>query len=200
MKKGRCVSMREIFIWGLAGVLTLVVACGAAEAKLPRDFQEFKARYETEGRTIDGAAKLYFEAVFCYFDVNTRDEASKMLRYAMYLSMPLERSNSYATFVDRLKDRNYHHIFRSYAVGTSPENSYAMSPDDFELNIVSRERRQDYTVLNIRSSGADHPRGVWMQEHDGLWYMTNNANTYMGIRDPRAAVDARRNAHDADFD
>ena len=192
--------MEKISVLVLLALLVIAAACGVAEAKLPRDFQEFKERYQTEGRTIVGAAHLYFEAVFRYFDAGARDEASKMLRYAMYLSMPLEQSNSYATFVDRLKNQEHHHIFRSFAAGTSPENSYAMSPYDFKLSIVSKEKRQDYTVLTLRSSGADHPRGVWMQENDGLWYMTNNANTYMGVRDPKSAVDARRNAHDADYD
>ena len=192
--------MGKTYVLVVMTVLVIAAACGAAEARLPGDFQEFKERYQTEGRTMEGAAHLYFEAIFCYLNAGTRDEASKMLRYAMYLSMPLERSNSYATFVDRLKNEEYHHIFRSFAVGTSPENSYAMSPDDFKLSIVSRTKQQDYTVLNLRSSGADHPRGVWMQENDGLWYMINNANTYMGVRDPKSAVDARRNAHDADYD
>jgi hypothetical protein len=123
-----------------------------------------------------------------------------MIRYAMYLSMPLERSNNNRTFMERLRGREHHHIFRSFAVGTTPENNYNMSPDDFKLDVVSRRKETDFTYLFLRSTGADSPRGVWMQEHDGLWYMINNAATYAGVREPKSAADGRRNAHDADYD
>jgi len=193
-------KLNKYLLGGLLALAALFGAYGEASAGLPRDFQEFRARYQQEGRTMEGAAKLYFEAVFSYMNEATRDEASKMLRYAMYMPMPIERSSNARTFVNRLRDESYHHIFRSFAVGTSPENSYAMSPDNFELDFVSRRRESDYTILSLRSSGADSPRGVWMKEYDGLWYMINNASTYVGVRPPQSAAAARRNAHDADFD
>lgn len=191
--------MRKFLLLALI-LAALLAVQNEALARLPRDYQEFKARYQQEGRTMEGAALLYFEAVFCYLDEGKREEASKMLRYAMYLPMPLERSNNYRTFVSRLKDESYHYIFRSFAVGATPENSYRMSPDDFKLDIVSRRKETDYTQLYIRSSGADSPRSIWMQEHDGLWYTINNASTYAQVREPKSAGDARRNAHDADYD
>ena len=186
----------------LAAVLSTVLFLGvtAASARLPVDYQEFKARYQDEGRTMEGAAHLYFEAIFSYFNENTRGEASKMLRYSMYLPMSIEKSNSHRTFVDRLKDESFHYIFRSFASGTSPENSYSMSPDDFTLDIVSKRKETDYTQLFLRSSGADSPRSVWMQERDGLWYVINNSGTYSEVRPPKSALDARKNAHDADYD
>lgn len=186
----------------LAAVLITALFLGvtAASARLPVDYQEFKARYQDEGRTMEGAAHLYFEAIFSYMNENMRGEASKMLRYSMYLPMPIEKSNSHRTFVDRLKDESFHYIFRSFASGTSPENSYSMSPDDFTLNIVSKRKETDYTQLFLRSSGADSPRSVWMQERDGLWYVINNSGTYSEVRPPKSALDARKNAHDADYD
>lgn len=186
----------------LAAVLITALFLGvtAASARLPVDYQEFKARYQEEGRTMEGAAHLYFEAIFSYMNENMRGEASKMLRYSMYLPMPIEKSNSHRTFVDRLKDESFHYIFRSFASGTSPENSYSMSPDDFTLNIVSKRKETDYTQLFLRSSGADSPRSVWMQERDGLWYVINNSGTYSEVRPPKSALDARKNAHDADYD
>ena len=39
-----------------------------------------------------------------------------------------------------------------------------------------------------------------MQEFDGLWYMINNAGTYVGVRPPKAFSDRTKNAHDADYD
>lgn len=186
----------------LAAILSTVLFLGvtAASARLPVDYQEFKARYQEEGRTMEGAAHLYFEAIFSYMNENMRGEASKMLRYSMYLPMPIEKSNSHRTFVDRLKDESFHYIFRSFASGTSPENSYSMSPDDFTLDIVSKRKETDYTQLFLRSSGADSPRSVWMQERDGLWYVINNSGTYSEVRPPKSALDARKNAHDADYD
>jgi len=47
---------------------------------------------------------------------------------------------------------------------------------------------------------ADSPRPVWVKEYDGLWYTINNANTYLRVRPPRAAIEKRKNAHDADYD
>ncbi len=186
----------------LAAILSTVLFLGvtAASARLPVDYQEFKARYQEEGRTMEGAAHLYFEAIFSYMNENMRGEASKMLRYSMYLPMPIEKSNSHRTFVYRLKDESFHYIFRSFASGTSPENSYSMSPDDFTLDIVSKRKETDYTQLFLRSSGADSPRSVWMQERDGLWYVINNSGTYSEVRPPKSALDARKNAHDADYD
>ena len=171
-----------------------------AQAELPRDFQEFKARYQQESRVPEGALKLYFEAVFFYIDEATRSEGAKMLRYAMHLDRPLEQVGSYATFVSRMQDPDENHVFRSFAVGTSPQNSYQMSPDNFELMITRSTPEPDYLKLYLQSSGADSPRGIWMKEYDGLWYTINNAGTYSQVREPQSRTKRRKTAHDADFD
>ena len=192
--------MRKFLLCTLLIAAALFLSFGEARAALPKDYREFKARYQTEGKTMEGAAHLYFEAVFGYLNEKTRPEASKLLRYAMYLSMPLEQSSNYRTFVNRMKDPGFHYIFRSFAAGTSPENSYAMSPDKFKLNFVSKRQESDFYHLFLRSTGADSPRSMWMQKKDGLWYVINNASTYAEVRAPKSALDARKNAHDADFD
>jgi hypothetical protein len=171
-----------------------------AQAELPRDFQEFKARYQQEDRVPEGALKLYFEAVFCYIDEATRSEGAKMLRYAMHLDRPLEQVGSYATFVSRMQDPDENYVFRSFAAGTSPQNGYHMSPDNFELMIVRRASETDYLALYLHSSGADSQRGVWMKEYGGLWYTINNASTYSQVRAPQSQIERHKNAHDADFD
>ena len=170
-----------------------------AQAELPRDFQEFKVRYQQEGRVPEGAPKLYFEAVFCYIDEATRSEGAKMLRYAMHLDRPLEQAGSYATFVSRMQDPDENYVFRSFAAGTSPQNGYHMSPDNFELMIVRRASEADYLALYLHSSGADSQRGVWMKEYGGLWYTINNAGTSQ-VRAPQSQIERHKNAHDADFD
>lgn len=190
----------RLFALALPVLFLLFAAERETWAALPKTYQEFKARYQKEGRTPEGAAKLYFEAVFCYLDPATRDEASKMVRYALHSSQPIEQSYNLATFVERLKYPEYHHIFRGFAEGTSPENDYRMSPDNFNLVVVKKTQEQGYLRLFLRNSGADSPAPVWMQEFDGLWYMINNASTYVQVRPPRSELDRTKNAHDADYD
>ena len=173
---------------------------GEAWAALPRDYQEFKARYQKEGRTPEGAVKLYFEAVFCYINEATRAEGSKMVRYALHYDRPIEQSRNLATFAERLRDPERQHIFRSFAEGTSPENDYRMSPDNFNLVVTRKTQEQGYLRLFLRSSGADSPRPVWVKEFDGLWYTINNSSTYLEVRPPKAFIDRTKNAHDADYD
>ncbi len=187
---------------GLATVAWAVFGAAApAVAELPRDYQAFKARYQREATTPEGALKLYFEAVFSYMDESRRDEAGKMLRYAMHWERPIERSPVLATFVSRLKDPRQHYIFRSFARGSSPENDYQMSPDDFELMVAGQRQEADRLNVLLRSSGADSPRIVWVKQfEDGLWYTINNAGTYAQVRQPLGQSASRRNAHDADYD
>jgi len=158
----------------------LVVVGREARAALPRNYQEFKARYQQEGRTPEGALKLYFEAVFCYIDEATRAEGSKMVRYALHYDRPIEQSRNLATFAERLRDPERHHIFRSFAAGTSPENDYRMSPDNFNLVVTKKTQEQGYLRVFLQSSGADSPRPVWVKD--------------------KAFLDRTKNAHDADYD
>ena len=110
----------RLFALALPVLFLLFAAERETWAALPKTYQEFKARYQKEGRTPEGAAKLYFEAVFWYLDPATRDEASKMVRYALHSSQPIEQSYNLATFVERLKYPEYHHIFRGFAKGPRP--------------------------------------------------------------------------------
>ncbi len=167
---------------------------------LPVDYQDFKARYAREAVRPEGAVKLYFDAVFCYINPATRDEASKMLRYSMRLRQGWERSALYQTFVDRMRDARYNHIFRSFAAGTSVHNGYAMSPDNYRLDIMQiwDGHSSGDLQVRLRSSGADNPRSVYVRQYEGLWFVTNNAATYTEVRRPQTELD--RTGHDADYD
>ena len=187
----------------LTAVLLALLICTSADAKLPKTYKEFKARYQTEGKTIEGAVKLYFEGVFAFMDEETRKEGGKMLRYAMYSDRPIERSTYYATFVERMKDPDYNYAFRSYAEGSSPENNYEMSPDDFEIMYAGKPVKDPggYMRVPLESSGADSPRIIWVKQYeDGLWYVINNAATYVQVKEPKSVQIKRSRAHDADFD
>ena len=193
--------MKKLLLLGLLVLIVVFTVYGEASAGLPRDYQEFRERYQREARTEQGALRLLFEGIYCYMNEATRDEASKMLRYALYNPQPIEMTRTLATFVERLKDESYHHIFRSYAVGATPENNYSMSPDNFRIEVTRTQRVPgDDVNLYIRSGGADSPRPVRMRQHDGLWYTAGVGSIITGVRDPRSVTGARSTAHDADFD
>ena len=180
-------------------VLSAAPGNAAPSQGLPSTYADFKERCRTAAVTPEGAVKMYFDAVFCYLDPARRAEASKMLRYIMHTDANWEGNQRHVTFLRRLKDPSLHYIFRSFAAGTSPDNGYRMSPDDYRLVFTRKERQQDYTRVFLRSSGADSDRRVWVKQYpDGFWYVINNADTYAKVRDP--AVSNASNSHDADFD
>ena len=170
-----------------------------APAGLPANFSEFKSRCQSVARSPEGAVKMYFDAVFCYLEPGRRTEASKMLRYIMHADAGWESSQRYVTFARRLKDPASHYIFRSFAAGTSPENGYRMSPEKYSLVFSDTSQEADYVRVFLISSGSDSRRIVWVKQYqDGLWYVINNADTYLKVRDP---VSYRPdNRHDADYD
>ena len=165
----------------------------------PVDFQAFKDRYQTVGASPEGAVRMYFDAVYSYIDPKRNAEGAKMLRYSLHERQGWENFPSQQTFVSRLKNPSYHHIFRSYAEGTSPENSYAMDPDNYRLMFENAQQMADFVRVSIRSTGADSARGVRVQQfEDGLWYVTECSSTYVEVRQP--ANQRRTGGHDADRD
>ena len=171
----------------------------AAPAGLPANFSEFKSRCQSVARSPEGAVKMYFDAVFCYLEPGSRTEASKMLRYIMHADAGWESSQRYVTFTRRLKDPASHYIFKSFAAGTSPENGYRMSPENYSLVFSGTSQEADYVRVFLISSGSDSRRIVWVKQYqDGLWYVINNADTYLKARDP--ASFRPDNSHDADYD
>lgn len=166
---------------------------------LPKNYREFRDRCEDACQTPEGAAKMYFDAVFCYLNKAKRSEASKMLRFIMHADAGWERSPYYSTFVERLRNKRYHHIFRSFAEGTSPENDYSMSPESYQLMTGECVEEPGYLRLFLYSSGSDSPRPIWVKQYeDGLWYVINNAGTYAGVRDPYSSKN--HYGHDARYD
>lgn len=165
----------------------------------PYTFAEYKERYRTVGKTPQGAVRMYFDALYCYIDPARKEEGAKMLRYSLHERQNWERSPAWGTFASRLKDPSYHHIFRSYAQGTSPQNSYQMNPDNYQLMFLSSRQETDFVRVAIKSTGADNPRTVHVKQfEDGLWYVINNHNTYVEVRPPANRIPV--NPHDADFD
>jgi hypothetical protein len=168
---------------------------------LPSSFEEYKQRYATYARTPQGAVKLYFDAVFCYIEGN-KAEALKMLRYSMHEIKGWEHTAYHSTFMERLKDPRNHYIFRSFAAGTSPNNDYAMSPQNYRLMINGIREMHGYTQVQLISSGADSLRTVQVRQYDdGLWYVSQNAGTYTQVREPYGRrLHRHKYGHDADYD
>ena len=166
----------------------------------PVDFQAFKDRYQTVGVSPEGAVRMYFDAVYTYMEPAKRAEGAKMLRYSLHERQGWEKFPNRVTFISRLNDPSYQHIFRSFAEGTSPENSYAMNPDNYRLMFERfRQEGTDFGTVTIRSSGADSSKLVGVKQfEDGLWYVTGNSSTYVEVRKPANQV--RRGSHDADLD
>jgi hypothetical protein len=166
---------------------------------LPANYAEFRDRCQTACQSPYGAAKMFFDAVFCYMDPSTRSEGSKMLRFVMHEKQGWERSPNFSLFAQRMRDPKYQHIFRSFAEGTSPDNDYSMDPNSYQLMMGELVESTGYMRLFLYSSGADSPRPIWVKQFDdGLWYVINVVSTYAGVREPYSAKN--HYGHDATYD
>ena len=166
---------------------------------LPANYAEFRDRCQTACQSPYGAAKMYFDAVFCYMDSRTRSEGSKMLRFIMHEKQGWERSPNFSMFAQRMRDPKQQHIFRSFAEGTSPENDYSMDPNNYQLMMGELVEDAGYLRLFLYSSGADSPRPIWVKQFDdGLWYIINVVSTYAGVREPYSTKN--HYGHDASYD
>jgi hypothetical protein len=163
-------------------IILALLPAGAARATLPRDAEEFAARMKREAVTPDGAAKLWFEAIFVYAKEATRDGGRRMLSQIM-LDTKWEQN---AYFVDRMKNKRY--VFASYARGATPENHYQMDPDDFALVIVGSEKdrfRDQAWRVDLKSSGADAKRPLVLDKgDDGLWRVHVYSDIYADVKAP----------------
>ena len=51
------------------------------------------------------------------------------------------------------------------------------------------------------NSSADTTRVIWVKKFDdGLWFVINNAATYVQVKPGRAEIERRNRAFDADYD
>ncbi len=191
-----------------ASLVFSILTCSVVEAKLPATWAEFKQEYQTVATTPQGAAKMLFKGIFCWTkavqtkNAQLKKDAGKMIRYAVYSDVPIETSIYYSTFRERLNDPDYYYIFRSFAAGTSVENSYQMDPENFELNIEKiRKSRDNYYYVDLISSGADSIRYVMAEKKpDGLWYITSPHNVYVMVRKPKSHEVQHMHDHDPDYD
>lgn len=90
---------------------------------------------------------------------------------------------------DRLRGKEY--VARSYIIGTSPENGYAM-PAPYKVKVESNPysfQEAHYARLLVTSSGADNPRWITVREKPstGEWFLWNYEGALADIRPPKGA-------------
>lgn len=162
-----------------------------AQPGLPKTMEEFEARVAEKALDPKQAAKLWFDAVFVYMNVD------KELGARMITLMTKDKEwQKKSYFMAALKERPY--ILRSYAKGTAPENNYEMDPNKYVLAIERVDRKpfddkeeDEYVKLFIKSSGADSPRPLTFQRNiRGEYKVFEFSSIYVGIRPPQSQADA----------
>ena len=161
-------------------------------AGLPKTLNELRALHQQIGNEPQGGVKCFLNACFAYMDPQTRDEGRKMLQYMLVPNSSNPTWDKLPTsllFVERLTKPEHQHIWRSYAVGTSPENAYAMDLNNWQLNFERTNQLPDDprgVQVYLRSSGADAPRVVYVLQNaqSGLWHVNIWNSLFAGIRAP----------------
>ncbi|MCQ2359347.1 MAG: hypothetical protein MJ055_04730 [Phascolarctobacterium sp.] len=90
---------------------------------------------------------------------------------------------------DRLRGKEY--VARSYIMGTSPENGYAMQAP-YAIKVESNPysfQEAHYARLLLTSSGADNPRWIVLREKasTGEWFLWTYEGVLADIRPPKGA-------------
>jgi hypothetical protein len=157
----------------------------------PTSVEEFDKRYAEEGKTPEGALKLWFDGIFLYHDKGTRPLGVHILTETTAEfagASDWEGRSSAATFVTRMRNAADMQIFRSYAKGATPDNNYAIDLKSYELNIMSSgaDQYSEEHAVRLISGGADNPRTVHMSQNPktGLWRVQRFSSVYLGVRKP----------------
>jgi hypothetical protein len=183
--------------------LCLLTGTAQAEPPLPGEgaptsIEEVGTFYQARGSSPDAVLALWFSGVLMYGNPEVRPLATHLLAQTTADfdgDLSWVKRPSAKTFVDRLADPAFAHVFRSYFKTTSPENGYRMVPDSMELNIehsgpdprAKGELADRQWVIRLRSSGADSARAVYLLKHPqtGRWQVTRFSSVYVDIRKPK---------------
>ena len=163
---------------------------GNAMADLPADVKEFNARYAEEGKTPEGAVRLWLDAIFVYQNPATKAAGREMLRIIKHdLPADFEKLSLYGAMLERINTQQ--HIMRSYCAGSSPANNYKADVNNCELTVTKSKagNADNQWRVALKSSGADSER--WMtlirnEDNEDLWQVYNASSMYMSIRPPKA--------------
>lgn len=183
--------MRRPFI--LPAIVLASALAAPAAAELPKSMEEFQARIAAEAQSPRGAAKLWFDAVFVY--TNGDKELGALMITEMSYDKHWQKTQRYLP--KTLDESPY--VFRSYAVGATPENDYAMDPQAYEVEVVREDTtpfgdkpENEFVKLFIKSSGATNPRPMTFRRNTRGEYKAYEVGAiYTMVKDP-ASEKARK--------
>ena len=108
-----------------------------------------------------------------------------------YLTIPLkdatewERSGANTYFVEAIHENNP--AFRSFVVGATPENNYAVDLNNITISIAYEgERDVRGRKIMLHSSGSTMPRPIYVQESQQthLYYIKEYSSMYVDVKAP----------------
>jgi len=164
-----------------------------AHAALPTTMDEYKARIAAEASDPQQATKLFFDGIFVYLS----GEKQLGMDFIMEMSRYKEWSESqHRMLLERMDSMP--HIYRSYAEGATPENHYAMDPQEYNLVFEGAIDYKPYVdkdegafaKLFVRSGGADSARPLVLQRNNaGQYKVYDFSSINLDIRPPKAELD-----------
>lgn len=167
--------------------------------ELPGTMDEFLLLRDKLADSPEGGAALFVAAMIGYTE--DPDLGTDMFTIALDRSRLTEKADGYKGYApvgtvmsypkQYLTSKPY--IARSYIVGTSPENGYALPAPPVTVRIStnphSEQANGDIKVF-IACNGADSPRPVILRRNNrGIWKAVNINSLFVGIRPPVEEID-----------
>lgn len=166
------------------------------------DFNDFKARFEAEGKDPEATVRLLVEGMVTY----EQDEELGQQMMALVISKKLLQADPGAPSGQRFRAadgtlRRLHadpNIARSLAGGTHQQGYADFDPANLRVELDRGYSsgaqgvgypREGEAKFFLRSGGADTPRPVSLARNSaGYWKITNLGSLTTGVRKPAAEV------------
>lgn len=185
--------MRTLTGISLSLIVLLTVGVGGAQAELPTSLEQFQEQITAKAGDPKGATGLFFDAIYVYLS-GEKDLGKQLI---MEMSRYKEWSESqHRMLLERMESMP--HIYRSYAVGATPDNAYEMDPQKYELAFHGEvdlkpyvdKGEGEFAKLFIRSGGADSPRPLVLQRNNqGQYKVYEFSSLNLDIRPVKAPPD-----------
>lgn len=177
----------------LVTMLLALVLLSAAQAELPKTLEEFQGQIAAGASDPKVATKLFFDAIFVYQSGDKELGKQLIMEGSRYKEWT---ESNHRMLLERMDSMP--HIYRSYASGATPDNAYAMDPQQYELVFSGEVNLKPYddkasgefAKLFIRSGGADAPRSLTFQRNNaGQYKVYEFSSINLDIRPVKAAPD-----------
>lgn len=172
---------------GLTGPGTTTPTASASPSE-PVDqtvVNQLLGEYRSAGSDPSSVLPVWFHALLLYSEPQTIGTGRAVLQELnSYPSW--ETGSSGYFFKQQIESSPY--IVRSYFAGATPENGYALDPNNLEITITRVDPGDGYTKIFVQSSGADSPRPITLKLNDsGLWQVDEFSSIYAGVRSPKGS-------------